>query len=172
MLDLDGGRVGATLVGFATNSLPIPGLPAQPFTAKLVYGLTLSELARQVGDGGFNAAWVAMPGASAALDAARYDASVPYSAASALTFVVDEGRGGSVMAGILKSVTAEVAAVASAVVATELLANATGNDAGRLNPAAFVAPLAFATMNLHPVKARPGFGAGGCGMAWRRCAHA
>ena len=119
VLDLDGGQVGGALRGASIYV---------PFTASILpNSTTYAWLEHAVDHGSYHAALVAQPGATAALAAAlaaqRAGTAplVPYNPAGAVTLLYDEGRGGSVMGSLLRSTSAQIVGVVSAVVERQVL---------------------------------------------------
>ena len=115
VLDLDGGQVGGALRGASIYV---------PFTASILpNSTTYAWLEHAVDHGSYHAALVAQPGATAALAAQRAGTAplVPYNPAGAVTLLYDEGRGGSVMGSLLRSTSAQIVGVVSAVVERQVL---------------------------------------------------
>jgi rhamnose transport system permease protein len=78
------------------------GNPSFPFSVTVVTTGSAEDAMHRVDVGDFNAALIAMPGASAALAAALADPAAPYNSSAAAAFVFDEGRGGPSMATLLR----------------------------------------------------------------------
>ena len=134
VLDLDGGLVGGALRGVASHS---------PFTVvSLANTTTYARLVHDVERGDYHAALVAQPGATAALTAALAAAAPTfplYNPSAAVTLVFDEGRGGSVLASMLRATSAQVVAATSAVVERRVLNTS------------LVPAVSATTLLLHPV---------------------
>lgn len=140
MLDNDGGLVGTSLLS-AAHSLPYTIVPVTGSAASL-----LADVDR----GKYHAGFFANAGASAALALALHS-NANYDPTTAISFVYDEGRGGSAMKPILLSAAAQVGAVAGAHCAGALLASNGATPAGQLNPRVLVSPVQATIVNLHPV---------------------
>ena len=154
MADLDGGLVGAALVASAL-AFPPPSLGYVRVTAA-----SPADLFARVDRGDFNAAIVANPGASAALNAALTGGSSSSSSASAykpslaVTFAFDEGRGGTTLATLLRAhVAGLVGGASSGVAAVGLARLRAGNlTLASMDSTALLAPVGYVENNLHPVQ--------------------
>jgi hypothetical protein len=160
VLDLDGGAVGAALLTAAAS-------PVIPFTCvvKDPASTSLETITKQVDAGNLDLAWVATTGASAALSAGlQTNSSVEYMPSSSLLFIYDEGRAGGSMSSILELATLQAGTAMSAGVAMELLVALTRNLeemsttgvafgplVSAINLTVLRNPLAFTTVNLHPI---------------------
>ena len=101
VLDLDGALVGTALRGVANSG-------KVPFTTVDLSGSTFDSVKQSVDAGHLNAAWIAMPGATAALLSAAASPTAAYNSAGAMSFIFDEGRGGATMASLLTGATSSV----------------------------------------------------------------
>jgi Protein of unknown function (DUF3533) len=146
-VDLDGGLVGAALQAVASSG-------KVPFTLVNLSGSSFDSVKSAVDTGRLNAAWIAMPGATAQLLAAAASPMAPYSSAGALSFVYDEGRGGASMASLLTGATTNAVSAMSAIVTGTMLHQAAvmNASASALNVGVLVAPVSATTVNLHPVR--------------------
>ena len=145
VLDLDGGAdlVGGAVLS-AAQTLPYSILP-QPSSG------SLASLSAAVDAGTFHVGIYVPAGASAALLAAVLSNGASYDPTAQLSFIFDEGRGGSAMAPLLRAAAAQIGAVASAKCAGALLAMNAGAAVGTLNTAVLVQPVSARLVNLHPV---------------------
>ena len=142
VLDLDGGLVGTSTLA---------GAQSLPYGLTVVSGSSLASIRHDVDSGIFNAAIVASAGASTALLAAA-TSSAPYDPTTALTFIWDEGRGGSSLAPLLRAAAAQIGAVAAAECTGALLTTTFSTaNVSSLNPVVLVRPVAVTVDNLHPV---------------------
>jgi hypothetical protein len=152
VVDLDGGVVGAAMLA-ATVS------PDMPLSLTVLDGAaytTFADVSAAVDAGRYHAALVALPGASAALTAAARNVSAaapPTPLSPALAFVFDEGRGGSGIASLLRSVSAQLTGATSAAATLALLTSAAddGVSAAALNAGVLAAPVHTRVVVLHPV---------------------
>ncbi len=145
--DLDGGIVGQAIRSAASN-------PSFPFSVTVVTTSSPEDAMHRVDAGDFNAALIAMPGASVALAAALADPAAPYNSSAATTFVFDEGRGGPSMATLLRFNVPPLAhAAANAAVSLTLFRQlaAAAAPAAAVNVAALVSPVGCTEIRLHPV---------------------
>ena len=147
VLDLDGALVGGALRAVANSG-------KVPFTTVDLSGITFDSVKQTVDAGHLNAAWVAMPGATAQLLAAAASPTAAYNSAGALSFIFDEGRGGATMASLLNGATSNAVSAMSAIVAGAMLhqAAAANASASALNVGVLVSPVTATTVNLHPVR--------------------
>ena len=143
VLDQDGGSdiVGAAVLA-ASQSLP--------YSVKMLPSGSLASLTAAVDKGTFHVGVFVPPGASAALLAAVHT-NASYDPSAALSFIFDEGRGGSAMAPLLRAAASQIGAVASGRCSGALLAINAGASVGTLNAMVLVQPVAARLVNLHPV---------------------
>jgi hypothetical protein len=148
VVDLDGGFVGTALLTAARS-------PDMPLSLTVLDGAALSfaDVSAAVDAGCYHAALVALPGASAALAAAARNVSAVAPVSAPLAFVFDEGRGGSAVASLLRSVSAQLTGAASAMTTRALLTSAAadGAAAAALNAGVLASPVHTRVLTLHPV---------------------
>jgi hypothetical protein len=146
--DLDGGIIGTTILALASNKSIVN------FTVTVLPSTySLNDIMAIVDGGTYNAALVANPSASANLWAAIRKQSASYNAAAATSFIFDEGRGGSMLAGVLRLNIPTVASVlANSAVSTALYHNLSAAGASKLNAGALIAPVGNTEINLHRIQ--------------------
>jgi hypothetical protein len=110
VLDLDGGAFGGALRGAASHApFDVRMLPSSGAGA-----VTFQALLADVDAGKYHAALTAEAGATAALAAALAPGGPPFDVSAASTLVLDEGRGGAVMASLLRGAAASLVSGATA----------------------------------------------------------
>ena len=116
-------------------------------------GEPLAAARASVLSGHVHGAFVALPGAGAALRIAARNTSAVAAAAVGCAFVYDDGRSGGTLATLLRDVSSALQAAASSAATYELLAlaSAEGLPAARLNWRVVASPVTCALMPLHLV---------------------
>ncbi len=134
VLDLDGGAFGAAL-RVASSHAPF-SVSVFPTPSEVV---TFASLLADVDAGKYHAALTAEAGATSALSA-MLRGGAPFDVSAASTLVIDEGRGGAVMLGLLRAAAAQLVTAATA-----------GAQAALLGAPPGAAPVAPKMLLLHPV---------------------
>ena len=146
--DYDGDVVGAALLTAGTTSLA----PYSWQSSTTASGDPLAAARACVLSGDVHGAFVALPGAGAALRIAARNTSA-VSAPATCAFVYDDGRSGGTLATLLRDVSSAMQAAASSAATYELLAlaSADGLAAAGLNWRVVASPVTCTMMPLHPV---------------------